>query len=112
MPVWIFLIMVSTSCNDKNDKAIENQESKEFSWKHELKITDIPDTPVKGFLNGKEVKLDYINFEEWRGSGDNILNFGDVIPKNNCGFVESDNSFHLIHKGGELKSGELLKSKF
>ena len=63
-------------------------------------------------IDGKEIKIEYINFETWRGSGDNVLNFGDVIPKNKCGFIETDNSFHLIHKGGEIKTGELLKSSF
>lgn len=56
--------------------------------------------------------MNYINFEQWRGSGDNVLNFGDVKPLNNCGYIESDNSFHLIHKAGEIKAGDLLKANF
>lgn len=68
--------------------------------------------PIKGYINGKEISLNYINFEQWRGSRDNILNFGDTKPKNNCGYVESDNSIHLIRKADEIKPGEFLKSSF
>lgn len=68
--------------------------------------------PVKGSINGKEIKIEYINFEKWRGSGDNVINLGDVKPKNNCGYVESGSSFHVIHKSGEIKTGELLKATF
>lgn len=108
----LVFIFVFNSCNKKNELATDNSENKDVVWSSELKITDIPDTPIKGFINGKEVKLDYINFEQWRGSGDHVLNFGDVKPKNNCGYVESDNSFHLINKAGEIKQGELLKATF
>lgn len=110
--ICIVLIFAFVSCDKKDEQALENKSSKNFSWKSELKADDIPESQVKGFIGGKEIKLDYINFEEWRGSGDNVLNFGDVKPKNNCGYVESDNSFHLIHKGGEIKTGELLKASF
>lgn len=103
--------MISSCGKEEKKEALINS-GKDFTWKPELKITEIPDMPVKGFINGKEVKMDYINFEQWRGSGDNVLNFGDVKPKNNCGFVENDNSFHLIHKSGEIKTGELLKATF
>ncbi|MEO8664448.1 MAG: hypothetical protein ABI462_03040 [Ignavibacteria bacterium] len=106
------LIFAFISCSKKEEQTPQTNSGKDFSWKQELKISDIPETPLKGFINGKEIKFDYINFEQWRGSGDNVLNFGDVKPGNNCGFVESDNSFHLIRKGGEISKGELLKSSF
>lgn len=113
---YILLIVLSVfvlvSCNKENEQSQDNTSTGETKWKAELKIEDIPDTPVKGFINGKEIKIEYINFETWRGSGDNVLNFGDVMPKNNCGFIETDNSFHLIRKGGEIKTGELLKANF
>ena len=108
----ILLTIAFISCNKKEEQISETNSGKDFSWKPELKITDIPDSPIRGFINGKELKLDYINFEQWRGSGDNVLNFGNVKPKNNCGYVESDNSFHIVRKGGEIKNGELLKSSF
>lgn len=100
------------SCNKKEEKVEVQNSPKEFTWKSELKITDIPDMPLKGYINGKEIKLDYLNFEQWRGSKDNVLNFGDTKPKNNCGYVESDNSFHLLHKADEIKAGEFLKASF
>ena len=110
--VCFFLIFAFISCNKKDEQVSENNSKKDFTWKSELKISDIPDYPLRGYINGVEIKPDYTNFEQWRGSGDNVLNFGDVKPKNNCGFVESDNSFHLLHKAGEIKTGELLKANF
>ncbi len=110
--VLIFLSAIIVSCNKENEQSPGSESSGENKWRAELKIEDIPDSPVKGYIDGKEIKIEYINFETWRGSGDNVLNFGDVIPKNKCGFIETDNSFHLIHKGGEIKTGELLKSSF
>jgi len=101
-----------SSCDKKTEEVPEGTNNKEFSWRPELKISDIPDTPVKSSIGGIEVQIKYINFEQWRGSGDNVLNFGDIVPKNDCGYVEDDNSFHLIHKSGELKAGELLKVAF
>ena len=106
------LSIVLISCNKKEENVEIKNSPKEFTWKSELKITDIPDMPLKGFINGKEIKLDYINFEQWRGSKDNVLNFGDTKPKSNCGYVESDNSFHLLHKADEIKPGEFLKASF
>lgn len=108
----LILFLIFVSCNKKENNVQEKTSAGEFSWKSEIKISDIPDFPVKGVINGKEIKIDYVNFEQWRGSGDNVLNFGDVIPKNRCGFVEGGNSFHLLHKSGELKIGELLKATF
>ena len=105
-------MIVFISCNKKEEQPQGNNTVKDFTWKPELKITDIPDAPVRGFIEGQEIRPDYINLEQWRGSGDNVLNFGDVRPKNNCGYIESDNSFHLIHKAGEIIQGELLKASF
>lgn len=110
--LFLLIIFFISSCGKKEEQHSVTSSGKDFSWKSEIKISDIPDSPVRGFINGRELKLDYINFEQWRGSGDNVLNFGDIKPKSNCGYIESDNSFHLLHKAGEIKSGELLKSSF
>lgn len=110
--ISVILTFAFLSCNEKQEQGLENNSTKDFTWKSELKVSDIPDTAVKGFINGKEVNLAYINFEQWRGSGDNVLNFGDVVPKNNCGYVEGSNSFHLMLKSGEIKTGEILKATF
>ena len=85
--LFVILILAFISCNKKEEQVSETNSGKDFSWKNELKISDIPDTPLRGSINGKEIKFDYINFEQWRGSGDNVLNFGDVKPKNSCGYV-------------------------
>lgn len=108
----VLLMIVFFSCNKKAEQNSEENKTGVFVWKSELKSSDIPDSPVKGSINGKEIKIDYINFEQWRGSGDNVINFGDIKPKNNCGYVENGNSFHLLHKSGEIKVGELLKGSF
>lgn len=108
----LFSILIFASCNKKESEETENKSVKDFSWKSELKISDIPEMPVKGFINGKEIKIEYINFEKWRGSGDNVINLGNVKPNNNCGYVESGSSFHIMHKSGEIKTGELLKATF
>ncbi|MEO8209333.1 MAG: hypothetical protein ABI840_02140 [bacterium] len=108
----VLLILIFVSCNKKQEEVLKDNSGNSFTWKSELKIGDIPDTPVKGFVNGKEININYINFEQWRGSGDNVLNFGDVKPKNNCGYIENNNSFHLLRKAGEIKIGELLKANF
>jgi hypothetical protein len=112
LALTILLIFMLSSCNKKQEQSSENNPGNEFTWKTDLKITDIPDIPIKGFIDGKAIRIDYINFEQWRGSGDNVLNFGDVKPKNNCGYIENDNSFHLLHKNAEIKIGELLKASF
>jgi hypothetical protein len=111
----IILLFIASlfSCSKKQDQSSDRETGgKDFLWKPELRISDIPDFPVKGFINGREIKIDYVNFEQWRGSGDNVINFGDVKPVNNCGYVENSNSFHIMHKGGIIGKGELLKSSF
>jgi hypothetical protein len=99
------------SCSKEDKKKDENNLS-EFGWSEEIGLENIPDIPLKGFINGKEIEIVYINFEQWRGSGDNVLNFGNKGPKQVCGYIEGDDAFHLMHKSGEIKEGEFLKSSF
>jgi len=108
--ILLLSLLISSCKEEKPDEPVLN--NKVFSWKQELKISEIPDTPVKGFLNGKDIEITYVNFENWRGSGDNVLNFSNVKPKNNCGFIENNNSFQLLKKAGEIKAGELIKATF
>jgi len=111
LPAILLLLVFLSSCKEvKQEEPVLN--NKVFSWRSELKISEIPDTPVKGFLKGKDVDITYVNFENWRGSGDNVLNFSNIKPKNNCGFIENNNSFQLLRKAGEIKAGELIKSTF
>ena len=87
-------------------------EKKDFSWHDELKADEIPDSPVTGYLNGNEVSFQYINFEKWRGSNDNVIIFSLVKPAQNCGFIEGFEGFVLMNKGTAINRGEWVKSKF
>lgn len=88
------------------------QETTEFTWKSELKQSEIPDLPIKGLLNGKPFDFRYINFEQWRGSGDNVINFYENAPKNDCGYVEGGRAIHFLHKAGTIDTGKIFKASF
>ena len=106
-------MFVLNSCGKENEKPrSEEKNNSEFSWKSELKITEIPDLPIKGLLNGKPFTFAYVNFEQWRGSGDNVINFSEAAPSNNCGYVEGGRSIHFLHKAGTIDTGEVLKASF
>ncbi len=99
------------SCGNNEDKPqTDNKEG--FQWKENISIEDIPDTPLKGMLRGREISFEYINFEQWRGSGDNVLNFGNKRPSQDCGYVENDEAFHLMRKSAEMTTGEVVKPNF
>jgi len=105
------LVCFIVSCN-KNDKDVSQNQKKEFGWKDDVAVSDIPDFPVKGNIKGKEIQFAYINFERWRGTNDNVINFSAVKPSQNCGFIENFEGFTLVNKGGEIKTGEWVKAKF
>ena len=101
------------SCNRKVDEKQQVSSSKhEFSWKEELKASDVPDFNVIGFLNGQEVKFEYINFERWHGSNDNVLNFCLSKPEQPCGYIENFIGFRIINKGNSVNQGEFSKPNF
>lgn len=105
--------LLAFSCGKQDGKQNTTQKNDtEFTWRSELKITDIPDTPIKGLLEGKPFEFKYVNFEQWRGSGDNVINFCEGVPNNPCGYVEGGRSIHLIHKAGSLDTIEVLKASF
>jgi hypothetical protein len=110
------LLFAAVSCNkkadDKSGDKTTGSEKREFGWKDDITAGDIPDFPVKGMLGGREVQFAYINFENWRGSKDNVLNFSLVKPAQTCGFIENFEGFTLMNKGGEIKQGPWLKAKF
>jgi len=113
--IRIFLILISLSifgCSKENNSDNSNNTNKNFVWKENLTVADIPDDSVKGYLNGKEVKFEYINFEKWRGSGDNVLNFSTKRPMQDCGFIENDNAFSVMIKNGDFQQGENSKILF
>jgi hypothetical protein len=102
------------ACGKKNDDAtkVQNSAKGEFRWMEEVSINRIPDMPLKGMINGKPVTIEYVNFEKWRGSGDNVINFSDKKPKQNCGFIENDMAFHLTRASGDFGEGEFIKESF
>ena len=113
----LVLIMVTlfvlSSCGKKEDSTNQTtSKTGEFVWKENMSAKDIPDTPVKGKIEGKDINITYINFEQWRGSNDNVINFSDKAPKNKCGFIENDNGFHLTRVGGNMKEGDVIKDTF
>lgn len=106
--IIFYVIIFSLSCNgDRN-----NSDSEGFRWKETVSLRDIPEIPVKGYMNGREVSFAYINYEKWRGSNDNVINFSVIKPLQNCGYIEGFRGFSLVRKGGDFTQGEWLKSDF
>ncbi|MBL8016673.1 MAG: hypothetical protein JNK43_05330, partial [Ignavibacteria bacterium] len=97
---------------DKTGDKNSGSEKREFGWREDISASDIPDFPVKGFIGGKEVQFAYINFENWRGSKDNVINFSLAKPEQNCGFIENFEGFTLMNKGAAISQGQWLKAKF
>jgi hypothetical protein len=107
-------MLVFASCSSKTEggKSSGITERGEFSWHDELKQGEAPDFPVKGMLDGKEVQFAYVNFERWRGSKDNVINFSLVKPEQKCGYIEGFSGFVLMNKGSEISNAGYNKSKF
>lgn len=108
----VFAFQACDKGSDNKEKPSTEDVNKEFGWRDNISVSDIPDFPAKGMIAGKEVQFAYINFEKWRGSGDNVLNFSLSKPGQNCGFIENFEGFTLMNKGGEFKQGEWIKAKF
>lgn len=109
----ILIAAAVTSCGKKEGREnVKTDPNASFNWKENISVRDIPDFPLKGFIDGKEIKFEYVNFEHWRGSNDNVFNFSDKSPKNKCGFIENDNAFHLTRLGSDFKEGEFIKDAF
>ena len=113
--VTIFLVslILLSSCNKKEESTNQqNSPSGEFTWRETISVKDIPNTPIKGKIDGKDFIPSYIVFEKWRGSNDNVFVFSSKSPQNKCGFIENDNGFHLTKLGAEFKEGEFVKDSF
>ncbi|CAN5473722.1 hypothetical protein BH10BAC5_BH10BAC5_12710 [soil metagenome] len=111
--IFLLLPLFLFSCNkDAPEQKETKKNNGSFSWKEKIDINDIPDAPLKAFIKGKEVKIDYINFEKWRGSGDNVINWGDKKPVQVCGFVDNDIAIHFLRKAGDIVKGNVLKPGF
>ncbi|MCX7834212.1 MAG: hypothetical protein N2490_08390 [Ignavibacteria bacterium] len=83
-----------------------------FSWKEVVSFSDIPDFPIKGFIGDKEIKIEYVNFEKWRGSGDNTFYFSSKKPQQNCGAVVNDTAFRLTRANKDFNEQEFIKESF
>ncbi len=110
--ISVFVLLFG-SCNKDSKEEKQNVTGKtEVGWKDGVSVSDIPDSPVKGNLNGKEVQFQYIVFEKWRGSNDNVLVFSLTKPTQPCGYIDEFQGFQLINKGNPINPGEWEKSKF
>jgi len=98
--------------NDEVKKEVVPVNKKEFNWKENLAVSDIPDFELIGNLKGKEVRFPYVVFELWRGSNDNVLNFSLENAEQKCGYIENYQGFQLITKGNHMNKGDFVKSKF
>lgn len=108
-----FFLFSFDSCSKKNDDMADRQNMKnEFSWHDNVQLSDIPDFPVKGFLDGNDVTFKYVNLERWRGSNDNVINFSLVVPAQQCGYMDSFIGFAIVNKGNSIGRGDWVKSKF
>ncbi|MGB9697107.1 MAG: hypothetical protein ACPL2D_07465 [Ignavibacteria bacterium] len=110
--VLLFFLLLGFSCGKyKSTDEIPRTITGEFKWSENISVNQIPETPVKGFINGKEINIEYINYENWIASKDNVINFSSKKPSQNCGFVEYDVS--LTRKNVPFPDkGEFLKENF
>jgi hypothetical protein len=99
-----------SGCNSKKEDKVDDKLG--FLWKKELNASDVPDFNVKGFLNEQQVTFEYINFERWHGSNDNVLSFSLSKPHQPCGYIENFSGFRVISKGNSMKQGEFSKQNF
>lgn len=106
-------MMFIQGCSKQDKQNNQTQtDKKEIGWKDGVSANDIPDSPLKATLGGKEIQFAYVCFEKWRGSGDNVLVFSLNKPSQPCGFIEDFQGVVLTSKGAPINQGELTKSKF
>lgn len=118
--LFFFVLFIGFSgCSKENKQTKDTKENKqntnsknEFGWKDGVSAADIPGFPLKGSIGGKEVQFQYVIFEKWRGSNDNVFVFSLVKPTQPCGYLEEFQGFQLINKGNAFNQGEWVKSKF
>ncbi len=109
----IFVILIIFSCKKQevNDQTTSSG-NQSFSWKEVVNFNDIPDYPIRGYIGDKEIKIVYINFEKWRGSGDNTFYFSTKKPQQNCGSVVNDTAFRLTRANKNFEEQEFIKESF
>ena len=107
------MVFVLYGCGKKPD--VQNQSAgnkMQFSWNQELSVNDIPDFPLKGIIDGKEINYPYLNFEKWHGSNDNVLRFSTQKPEQPCGFIQNFQGIEIIRKGNTIELGVYEKKHF
>jgi hypothetical protein len=111
--VLAILCLEIFGCSKNETKPVTENKSKEtFIYSENITTSDIPDSPIKGFIGGKTIEIKYINFETWRGSNDNVLNFSTNQPKQPCGVVLNDTAFSLTGLSKSFTKGDFIKSSF
>lgn len=106
---FIFFII---GCSKKNEETVKPPNKNEFYWEEGISIEDIPDFPIKGFLEGREVSFGSIVLEKWRGSGDNVMNFSINKPNQPCGYIQNYEGIQILKKGSTMNIGEYIKKNF
>lgn len=108
----LLLVLFYTGCGKKDEEHNKVIKQGEFQWKESISAENIPDFPVKAFLNGKAVQINYVSFESWRGSRDNVLNFSSIKPAQQCGFIDNYQGVQVLNEGNPIGSGIWAKLKF
>ncbi len=109
----IFIALLIFGCKKQEIKEQTTSSGKEnITWKEVVNFNDIPDFPIRGYIGDKEIKIEYINFERWRGSGDNTFYFSSKKPQNKCGAVVKDTAFRLTKANKNFEEQEFIKESF
>ncbi len=115
--LYLLLLVVLSftiySCDKKESvTSTENKSKNTFQWSENITLSDIPDFEIRGFIEGKPIEIKYVNFEKWRGSNDNVINFGTKQPKQICGPVDNDSAFSITRLAKDFTQEEFVKSSF
>lgn len=110
--ILMFIFISGCNKNSDNKDSVQNNDKNTFVWKEKIAVTDIPEFNIRGYINGKEIQIVYINFEKWRGNGDNVINFGTKLPEQNCGAVNNDSAFQIMRPSRDFAQGEFVKESF
>ena len=109
----IFFAFINSGCGKKPETQTQPKpKTGSFSWKNELTSNDIPDTPIKCFILGKEINFSYIVCERWHGSNDNVIRFSIFTPDQPCGFIDKFQGIEITRKSKNIELGNYEKRQF
>jgi hypothetical protein len=110
---FLVIVIFLISCSKQEQQTEKVSAGNNFLWTEQISLDKIPSFSIKGSLNGKEFKAEYINMEFWRGTNDYVLYFGSKKPSQKCGYPgEDESAFRLIRKSSEFKTGTIVKDTF